>query len=161
VVNVEHESFLEIHSRRDRRVVTVIELLSPANKTPGADHDAYVGQRRSLLVSLAHLVEIDLRRGGVRPQKFELPGCDYYALVGRYQDRPNVHVWPIGLRHSLPVISIPLTPPDADVALDLQALLHEVYDAADYGKYIYAEKPQPPLLPADEAWARGLLPKRT
>lgn len=161
VVNGARESYLEIYHRRDHRVVTVIELLSPASKTPGMDHDAYVGKRRSLLVSLAHLVEIDLRRGGVRPQKFEMPACDYYALVGRYQDRPNVHVWPIGLRNCLPAIPIPLTPSDADVALDLQVLLHEVYNAADYGKYIYAEKPQPPLLPEDEVWARSLLPKAT
>src|SRR5260370_173843 len=62
------ESCLEIRDRRDRRVVTVVELLSPANKTSGEDHNAYVGKRRSLLASMAHLVEIDLRRGGVRPQ---------------------------------------------------------------------------------------------
>lgn len=158
---VQRESFLEIRDRRDRRVVTVVELLSPTNKTPGDYHNAYVGKRRSLLGSLAHLVEIDLRRGGVRPQTPELPACDYYALVSRHQERPRVGVWPIGLRERLPIIPIPLTPPDAEVSLDLQALLHEIFDAADYGKYIYAEKPHPPLLPADEAWARSLLPATT
>jgi hypothetical protein len=157
-VDVQRESYLEIRDRRDRRVVTVVELLSPANKTPGPDHDAYMGKRRSLLASRTHFVEIDLRRGGVRPQPPELPVCDYYVLVSRYQDRPRVGLWPIGLRDRLPEIPIPLTPPDGDVGLDLQALLQRVYDAAGYGKYIYGEEPQPPLTPADAAWARQFVP---
>jgi len=160
-VEVLRESFLEIRDLRDRRVVTVLELLSPANKTLGPDHDAYVGKRRSLLASRTHFVEIDLRRGGVRPQLPELPACDYYVLVSRYQERPRVGVWPIGLHDRLPVIPIPLTPPDPDLRLDLQTLLHSVYDAAGYGNYIYAESPQPPPLPANAAWARQFLPPAT
>lgn len=155
---IRRESFLEIRDRRDRRVVTVLELLSPANKTRGADHDAYVGKRRALLASHTHLVEIDLRRGGVRPDPPELPSCDYYVLVSRYEDRPRVGVWPLSVRDRLPLIPIPLTEPDPDVTLDLQALLHRVYDAADYGKYIYGEAPQPPLTPADAEWARQFVP---
>jgi hypothetical protein len=157
-LEVQRESFLEIRDRRDRRVVTVLELLSPANKTPGPDYEGYLGKRRSVLASQTHLVEIDLRRGGVRPQIPELPSCDYYVLASRYQERPKVGLWPISLRDRLPEIPIPLTPPDPDIPLDLQALLHQVYDAADYGKYIYAETPQPPLLPRDAEWAQSLAP---
>lgn len=155
---IRRESFLEIRDRRDRRVVTVLELLSPANKTRGADHNAYVGKRRSLLASHTHLVEIDLRRGGVRPDPPELPSCDYYVLVSRYEDRPRVGLWPLSLRDRLPEIPIPLMEPDPDVKLDLQALLHRVYDAADYGKYIYGEAPHPPLTPTDAAWAQQFVP---
>src|SRR4051794_36656447 len=35
-VEVERHASLEIRDRRNRRVVTVIELLSPSNKAPGA-----------------------------------------------------------------------------------------------------------------------------
>lgn len=157
---VRREGFLEIRDRRDRRVVTVIELLSPANKSSGTDQDTYAGKRRSVLASQTHLVEIDLRRGGVRPYPPDLPSCDYYALVSRYEHRPRgVGLWPINLREQLPAIPIPLSAPDPDVMLDLQALLHRVYDAADYGKYIYGEIPQPPLLPADAEWARQFVPQ--
>jgi hypothetical protein len=38
-VDVERLSFLEIRDRRDRRLVTVIELLSPADKYSGPDRD--------------------------------------------------------------------------------------------------------------------------
>ncbi|HEX5269876.1 MAG TPA: DUF4058 family protein, partial [Gemmataceae bacterium] len=151
-------SSIEVVDRRDRRVVTVMELLSPTNKTPGPDRDDYLRKRNLLLEQRVHVVEIDLRRGGERPHYPPLPRCDYYVLVSRWQDRPIVGVWPLGLHDRLPVIPVPLTPPDADVTLDLQALLHRVYDAAGYAKYIYAETPEPSLSEQDLAWARQYVP---
>ncbi len=56
------------------------------------------------------------------------------------------------------MVPIPLPAPDPDVLLDLQAVLDRTYDAADYGKYIYGETPEPPLSPEDETWARPLVP---
>jgi hypothetical protein len=156
-VETQRERYLEIYDRRERRIVTVLELLSPANKTPSPDYNAYVGKRRSVLASRTHLVEIDLRRGGARPTLPELPTCDYYALVSRYEDRPELAMWPIRLHEPLPVIEVPLTAPDPPVSLDLQALLQRIYDAADYGKYIYSQEPQPPLVSDDAAWARALV----
>ncbi len=157
-VEVERHSFLEIRDRRNRRVVTVIELLSPSNKAPGFDRDDYLAKRRQVLAGLTHLVEIDLRRGGTRPAPPELPPCDYYVLVSRYEQRPKVDFWPIGLRARLPAIPVPLLDPDPDVMLDLQAVLDHTYDAADYGKYIYGEVPEPPLRDEDAAWAQGFVP---
>jgi hypothetical protein len=151
-------SSIEIIDRRNRRVVTVMELLSPANKTSGPDRDEYLRKRTLILEQRTHLVQIDLRRGGERPHYPPLPRCDYYVLVSRWQDRPMVGVWPLNLRDPLPVIPIPLMPPDADVTLDLQALLHRVYDAAGYAKYIYGETPEPPLSAEDFAWARQQIP---
>ncbi len=63
-VEIERHSALEIRDRRNRRVVTVLELLSPSNKTPGPDRDDYLAKRRQVLAGMTHLVEIDLRRGG-------------------------------------------------------------------------------------------------
>ncbi|HUY31286.1 MAG TPA: DUF4058 family protein [Pirellulales bacterium] len=157
-VDIQRHSSLEIRDRRDRRVVTAIELLSPSNKDLGPDYDAYSGKRRGVLASRTHLVEIDLRRGGKRPRPPDLPDCDYYVLVSRYAQRPNLDFWPIGLRERLPVVPVPLVPPDGDVYLDLQALLDRAYDAADYGKYIYVESPEPPLTPAHAEWARQFVP---
>lgn len=139
--------------------MTAIELLSPANKT-GLDRLQYRTKRDQTLAAPMHLVEIDLRRGGDRPGPPDLPACDYYVLVSRHEDRPRLGMWPIGLRERLPVVPIPLQAPDADVPLDLQELLHRVYDAANYGKYIYATDPEPPLSPEDAAWARSLVPSQ-
>jgi hypothetical protein len=157
-VEIERQSFIEIRDRRNRRVVTVIELLSPSNKTSGSDRDDYLAKRRQVLARMSHLVEIDLRRGGIRPSPPELPPCDYYVLVSRYEDRPTIGFWPLGLRQRLPVVRIPLIAPDPDAVLDLQVVLDRTYDGADYGKYIYSEMPEPPLSPEDEKWARQFVP---
>src|SRR5206468_1077430 len=99
---------------------TAIELLSPSNKKPGADHHDYLGKRNQLLASSTHFVEIDLRRGGERPRPPDLPTSDYYVLVSRVEKRPVLDMWPIGLRDRLPVVPVPLSAPDPDVSLDLQ-----------------------------------------
>jgi hypothetical protein len=157
-LEVERHTSIEIRDRRNRRVVTVIELLSPSNKSPGSDRDDYLAKRRQVLAGMTHLVEIDLRRGGTRPTPPELLPCDYYVLVSRYEQRPIVDFWPTGLRQRLPVIPIPLLAPDPDVTLDLQAVLDQTYDAADYGKYIFGETPEPPLPAEDAAWSQQFVP---
>ena len=59
------EVYLEIVDRyRDERVVTVIEILSPTNKSLGAGREAYLEKQEATLRSEAHLVEIDVLRTG-------------------------------------------------------------------------------------------------
>jgi hypothetical protein len=157
-VELEKLLWLEIRDRRSRRVVTVIELLSPSNKRPGGDLSDYAAKRRAVLAGSSHLVEIDLRRGGTRPDGPALPACDYYVLVSRVEDRPNLGFWPISLRDPLPAIPIPRDAPDPAVDLDLKAVLDHAYDAGDYGKYIYTESPDPPLSTADQVWAKAFIP---
>ena len=81
-----------------------------------------------------NFVEIDLLRGGGRMPMEGLAACDYCVMVRRPADGRNVAVWPMALREPLATIPIPLLPPDRDVAVDLQALLHETYDAAGYAR---------------------------
>ncbi len=157
-VDVERHSYLEIRDRRGRELVTVIELLSPSNKRPGPDREQYLAKRLQFLHSNVHLVEIDLLRGGPRLPVDELTECDYYALVSRWEDRPRAGVWPIRLRDPLPVLPIPLRAPDPNARLDLQQVLHRVYDEAGYADYLYAGTPQPPLIADDAAWARQYVP---
>jgi hypothetical protein len=158
-VDVEGLSFLEIRDRRDRRLVTVIELLSPANKYSGPDREQYLAKRGRLLASSAHLVEIDLLRGGPRmPFATALPGCAYYVMVSRMEKRPQADFWPIQLSDPLPLVPIPLRQPDADATLALQAALHHVYDVARYANYIYEGPPQPALSSEDVPWALQFVP---
>jgi hypothetical protein len=153
-VDAERISYVEIRDRDSWRLVTVLELLSPSNKRPGSDREQYLAKRAELWSSDVHFVEIDLLRGGPRLPLEELPPCDYYVLVSRAEQRPRAGVWPIVLRDSLPVVPIPLHAPDADARLDLQAILHRVYDAARYQNYIYATPPQPPLAAQEMSWAK-------
>jgi hypothetical protein len=160
-VEFESQSFLEIRNGRNRQVVTVIELLSPSNKYSGPDRDQYLAKRAQLLCSRVHLVEIDLLRGGPRmPVESGMPDCDYCVLVSRVERRPRAGVWPIRLRDKLPEIPIPLRDPHPDAKLDLQAVLHRIYDTARYERYIYDSEPVPALSAEDAAWARQFLPQR-
>jgi len=151
----ERQAYLEIRDRASREVVTVLELLSPANK--GRHRDQYLLKRDMILVSSAHLVEIDLLRGGKPMPAPDRPPCDYSVVVSRAELRPEADFWPIALRDPLPVIPIPLRGPDRDATLDLQALLNRAYDAGRYARYVYEDRPRPPLGPDDEPWAARLL----
>ncbi|MBL8793718.1 MAG: DUF4058 family protein, partial [Planctomycetia bacterium] len=148
-VDIERQSCVEIRDRADRQLIAAIELLSPSNKRSGPDREQYVAKRRQLLNSPVHFVEIDLLRGGPRMPLDDLPPCEYYALVSRYEERPRGGIWPLRLRDQLPSIPIPLRAGDPDARLDLQAILHRLYDAAGYEDYIYTGQPQPPLPPED------------
>jgi len=158
--DVERQTFLEIRDRRNRQLITVLELINPSNKYAGPDRDQYLAKRDGVLYSRAHFVEIDLLRGGPRLPVLNLPPCDYYALVSRAERRPHAELWPVRLRDPLPAIPIPLREPDEDLRLDLQQVLHRVYDAADYGKYVYDTEPTPALSAEDAEWARQFLPQR-
>lgn len=156
---IERPVFVEIRDRQSRELITVIELLSPSNKRPGSDREQYLAKREELLNSRAHLVEIDLLRGG-RPMPLdERPECVYSVLVSRMEERPRAGFWPLFLLDRLPVIPIPLRHPDGDVPLDLQETLDRVYDASGYEDYLYSGSPAPSLTPEEKAWAEPFVPR--
>jgi Protein of unknown function (DUF4058) len=152
----EPQAFLEIRDRASRELVTVLELLSPTNK--GRDRDQYLLKRDQVLISTAHLVEVDLLRGGAPPPATDRSECDYSVVVSRAELRPEADFWPIRLRDRLPVVLVPLRAPDQAAKLDLQELLHRVYDAGRYVRYIYESPPASPLRQEDEAWALQFFP---
>jgi Protein of unknown function (DUF4058) len=157
-VETERYSWLEIRDRDNRRIVTAIEILSPTNKK-SPDRDEYLMKRTRYFDGAIHFVEIDLLRSGTRPWPPVIPKCDYYVLLCRARDMKSAGFWPIQLRERLPVIPVPLSAPDADVAIDLQALLSRVHDAADYSNWIYGKSPEPPLSSEDQEWATSLIEK--
>ena len=157
-IDIESISYLEILDRETRQVVTVVELLSPSNKLAGPDRDQYVSKSRQLMWTNVNLVEIDLLRCGSRMHWVGMSACDYSVVVSRPQESPRAGLWPIQLRDRLPEIPVPLRPGDADARLDLQQLLHRIYDSAGYGYYIYDRAPEPALSPGDAEWARTFVP---
>lgn len=152
----EREAFLTIRDRETMEVVTVIELLSPANKRPGSDgRREYLAKREEILASETHLVELDLLRGGKRlPTVEPLPPADYYAFVCRNRPRYVAQVYPWTMRAALPRIPIPLAGGDPDVLVDLQEVFTATYDRAGYDYSLdYGQPVVPPLSEADAVWA--------
>ncbi len=155
---------VELRTVAGEELVTVIEILSPANKRAGHDDRAeYLRKRRDLLRSAVHLLEIDLLRGGERPPLEEpVPPSPYVITLSRAERRPVVEVWPLALAAPLPVLPVPLLEPDADAPLDLGAAVASVYERGPYARTIdYREPPPPPPLASDEAaWVEERLRQR-
>jgi hypothetical protein len=159
---VEHsELYLVIKDRKNREIVTVIELLSPSNKAPGADgRREYLAKRDELLQRRVNLVEIDLLRGGIRPATTKPlePKTDYCVFLHRVELRPKVEVFEWTVRDPLPTIPIPLASGDPDVPLRLQDAFADFYDAAQYALAIdHHETLRPPLRKTDVAWSKRLI----
>lgn len=157
-VEEEIQRYLEIRDRQTREVIAVIELLSPSNKDSKEGRQQYWNKTRLLLSRTSvNLVEIDLLRGGPRMPWREMKDCDYYALVSRATERPRVAFWPVRLREALPTIPIPLRPDEPEPTLDLQSLVHHIYDAGRYRLFIYDSDPEPSLPASEAVWAAQIL----
>ncbi|MBI3822014.1 MAG: DUF4058 family protein, partial [Planctomycetes bacterium] len=113
--------FLKIIDKQDRRVVTVVELLSPANKTPGKLRNSYLAKREEYLAANVNVIEINLLRSGKTPPlgKARSPKGAYYYLVCLAEELPKARLWTFGVRDSLPPVLVPLLGDDA-VSLNLR-----------------------------------------
>lgn len=151
------EVWIEIRRRPDWTLVTVIELLSPSNKSEPGRSDS-LAKRVALIGQPVHLVELDLLVGGRRlPMRRPLPRGDYYALVARADRRPNCDVYAWTIRDLLPTIPIPLQAPDPDVPLDLAVVFATAFERGRYARSIDSNAPLTiPLMPEDRSWAEEL-----
>jgi hypothetical protein len=147
----------------DGRLITVIEVLSPANKM-GAGRDVYLQKQQDYLRSGVNLVEIDLLRIGrpafldgdlmmLRPEK----GTRYLVTSTRARRPRHRELYYCPLRERLPAVRIPLRVTDLDVPLDLQPLIDRVYRTGRYWQISRREIPGPPLPADDASWAEDRL----
>lgn len=143
---------IEIRDVALRRLVTIIEILSPANKY-GEGRYEYNARRRELLHTDAHLLEIDLLRQGVRilDDIEDLPQAHYYVYLSRSINRHgSTQIWAIDLRSRLPRVPVPLIMPDPDAVLDLGAAVRACFELVGYERLLdYSAPPPPPELDAD------------
>lgn len=159
------ETFINIlDAGPGQRLVTVIEILSLSNKLSGDGQRQYRQKQRELRGAGVSLVEIDLLRRGERvlsldPSRIPRRVRTTYQVCVRRGWRPRrFEIYPVPLRSPLPAIQIPLRETDADVRLDLQAVLDLAYRKGRYYLTIdYAAAPDPPLSGADAKWSRGIV----
>ncbi|MEG3877858.1 DUF4058 family protein [Microcoleus sp. herbarium7] len=153
------ETYLQVIETETKKVVTVIEVLSPTNKRPGKGREMYETKRENVFNSRTHLVEIDLLRSY---QPLPVFGNDieanYRILVSRANQRPLADLYLFNLPDMIPAFPLPLRAGDAEPMVDLQGLLNGVYDRAAYDFRIdYTAPPVPALSETDAAWADSLL----
>jgi Protein of unknown function (DUF4058) len=152
-----------VEPRSGNRIVTAIELLTPANKIGEAGRNAYSKKRAKLLEGGVSLVEIDLVREGRPnlavamksiPARYRQP---YRICVVRAWRMDKAQIYRVSLRNRLPVVSIPLRRSESEVSVDLQMLIEMVYENGRYYLRDYSEDLVPPLSAADADWANRLL----
>ncbi|MEK0188808.1 DUF4058 family protein, partial [Microcoleus anatoxicus] len=153
------ETYLQVVEIETKQVVTVIEVLSPANKRPGKGREMYERKREKVFSSNSHLVEIDLLRSY---QPLPVFGNDieasYRILVSRANQKPLGDLYLFNLPDMIPQFPLPLRGGDTEPIVDLQGLLGGIYDRAAYDFRIdYTASAVPPLSEADAAWADSLL----
>lgn len=150
------EAFVEIfEAGPEQRLVTCVEVLSPTNKRRGSEGwDLYLRKRQSLLLGAAHLVELDLVRGGSKlPMVDPWPAAPYSLLVCRRQRAPYCQVWPVHFQQPLPPVAVPLDGADPDVVLELQPMIDAIYARGRYHRSIdYARPLSPPLTADEQSW---------
>jgi hypothetical protein len=153
------ERYLEVRRVKTHEVVAVIEILSPKNKRSDG-RDSYLKKRQAVFASQTHWIEIDLLRVG---QPMPLAGVnrlgDYRILVSAATERPSAMLYGFDLRDRIPVFPLPLKPDDQPVLVDLQPLLHEVYDQGNFDLRIDYQQPvpEPALADSDQDWIQPIL----
>jgi hypothetical protein len=152
---------IEIRDVAERRLVTLIEILSPVNKR-GEGEREYAQRRLELMQTNTHLLEIDLLCQGRRIQLLqEPPPAPYYIYLSRAQRRPYTQVWALPLQRPLPTIPVPLLPPDPDVPLDLQAAMTDCFTLVGYEDLLdYSAKPPAGLTEEEKTWVVEALQKQ-
>ena len=155
------ERLIKIEDEQEK-IVTTIEWISPTNKIDLLAMRQFQAKRRRVLGRGANAVEIDLTRDGGPNARdrllepVEIPASqqrEYVAVVCRGTDPTQAEVYALGLRDRLPAIRIPLRPTDADVPLDLQALVDATWRNGRYWQTDYSRPLDPPLHVEDAAWA--------
>lgn len=161
-----HVPYIEIIYRETGDVVTVIEVLSPSNKT-GVGREQYLQKQIELLTTQVNLVEIDLLSANSTPTIARNatsgipPESRYVVSVSRLNRRQNFEAYFFGLKNRFPRCRIPLRAADPDVVLDLPAVFARCYEVGSYDLVVdYSKEPPVALSDAEAEWTTSLLQKQ-
>jgi Protein of unknown function (DUF4058) len=156
-----HEDIIEIRQRSDGRLVTFIDLVSPANKTTPQGRTAYLDKRREGRTSGANLVEIDLILQGQPTLEYSrdgLPDWDYAVTVTRSTQPERYEIYTTTLQKRLPRFRLPLASDDRDTVVDLHTVFTRCYEQGGFSAKIdYCRDPTTTLEDEDRRWLADLL----
>jgi hypothetical protein len=162
VVREEHqEEYIEIRQRGDGRLVTLVDVVSPANKVTPQGRKAYLDKRGEARNAGANLVEIDLVLQGQPTLEYSrdgLPDWDYAVTVTRATQAERHEIYSATLQKRLPRFRLPLAADDRDTVLDLHASFTRCYEQGGFASKVdYGKEPPIRLLDEDAEWLHNLL----
>lgn len=149
------ENYLEVREVKTGKLITVIELLSPVNKSHPEGRAEYIEKRNQILRTRTNLVEIDLLRSGEPMMVFGVDAkTPYRILVSPSWRRPRAHLYAFTVREPIPTFSLPLLPKEEQPLVPLNDILHTLYRRARFDLRLdYTLPPTPPLSAEDVQWA--------
>lgn len=155
------EPFVEIRQKSSGdKLVTLIELMSPTNRTHPEGRRRYEQRRNEARHDNAHIVELDLVLQGNTCLEADLSALherQFVCCVTRAV-RPIKHeLYGTLLTKRLPRIRLPMLADERDLVLDVQALVNRVYDRCFDGHIDYQLDPQVPLTDEDRQWMDHML----
>lgn len=164
VIREQHsEEYVEVRDRADGRLVTLIDVVSPANRTTPGGRAAYLETRKHAEAQRAATVEVDLVTQGTPTLDFSrdgLPEYDYAVTVTRAGSPGRFEIYTATVQKRLPKFKLPLAATDRDALLDLQDVFRRAYDVGGLFKQIdYRTGPPADLKLSDahRSWVEELL----
>jgi hypothetical protein len=162
IIRDEHrEEFIELRQRSDGRLITLLDVVSPANKTLAAARQAYLEKRQEAKSAGASLVEVDLILQGQPTLDYSREGLgdwDYAVTLTRCTQPERYEIYSATLQKKLPRFRVPLAPDDRDAVLDLQTTFSRCYDQGDFRARIdYGRDPVTTLADDDRKWLNDWL----
>ncbi|HKB02008.1 MAG TPA: DUF4058 family protein [Gemmataceae bacterium] len=150
------EEFIEVRQRADGRLVTLVDVAGPINKTLSQGRAAYHETRRVARAQNASVVEIDLCLQGKPLLDYSrdgLPEWDYAVTVTRCTQPERYEIYTATLPKRLPRFKVPLAPDDRDTVLDLQATFARAFDQGNFAARIdYTRDPGSRMTDAHRQW---------
>ena len=156
-----HEEYIEVRNRTDGRLVTILDVVSPLNKTCGEGRGAYLEKRRE-----ARAAERQHRRdrpGHAGPADARLLARRSAGMgLRRHRDRctqpEGYEIYTSTLQKRLPRFKLPLAVDDRDTVVDLQAAFARCYDQGAFAAQLDYQQPAPAVTAEDDRrWVHDLL----
>jgi hypothetical protein len=162
VIRDEHtEEFIEIRQRSNGRLMTLVDVVSPTNRTLPEGRQAYLKKRSECKAGGTSLVEIDLVLQGQPMLDYSregLPEWDYAVTVTRSTQPERYEIYTATLQKRLPKFRLPLAADDRDTVLDLHAAFTRCYDQGNFAAKIdYQRDPPTSVGDEDRKWLAELL----
>jgi hypothetical protein len=163
VVREEHnEEFIEIRQRGADRLVTLVEVVAPANKTTDVGRQLYLDHWAASKAGGANIVEIDLVLQGQPPRGYS-PNSqadgEYAIAVSRANRQESLEAF--NLQRALPRFRLPLAGDDRDMVVELHVVFNRAFDLGAFsGKIDYKTAPVPTLHDPDRQWLDAILKKQ-
>ena len=136
----QREEYIEIHQANAGGLVTLVDLVSPANKTTDAGRRAYLHTRQQAMEAKANTVEIDLVLQGQPTLDYsrkDLPEWNYAVTVTRTAQPDRYEIYTATWEKRLPRFRVPLAGDDRDGVVDLQVAFTKAFQQGGFAGKIH------------------------